>query len=267
MATIRDPNPIKLGEFHTVELYRNHTLGYIIVDGGEPINGSSQVLLSMRTTTFTCAFQFSYVRNMFNTCAIPFRRASSRAWISMRSCMWAVTPTTQPLPKLLALRLVLLVRHRLVYAKTGSLGWRKSLVLIRYCCSAGCIRQLIIQGDEVIFKDLDRSSTGVTNCPTCKDQPCQVSCIHPLNAYVIFGLCVTFNSQLIFSLSLFRTEELVRTRTPACISAAAPEDSQAATASTTHPCTATQVRAPPGHSDISPWMSLFTQLQYTYLFS
>lgn len=46
MATIRSLNPIKLGEFHTVELYRNHTLGYIIVDGGEPINGSSQVLLS-----------------------------------------------------------------------------------------------------------------------------------------------------------------------------------------------------------------------------
>lgn len=46
MATIRDPNPIKLGEFHTVELYRNHTLGYIIVDGGEPINGSSQVGMS-----------------------------------------------------------------------------------------------------------------------------------------------------------------------------------------------------------------------------
>ncbi|KAK2851858.1 hypothetical protein Q5P01_008134 [Channa striata] len=37
----------------------------------------------------------------------------------------------------------------------------------------GCIRQLIIQGEEVIFKDLDRSSTGVTNCPTCRDHPCQ----------------------------------------------------------------------------------------------
>lgn len=45
MATIRDPNPIKLGEFHTVELYRNLTLGFIVVDGGEPISGSSQVLM------------------------------------------------------------------------------------------------------------------------------------------------------------------------------------------------------------------------------
>lgn len=47
MATIRDPNPIKLGEFHHVELYRNHTLGYIVVDHGKPINGSSQVRVQL----------------------------------------------------------------------------------------------------------------------------------------------------------------------------------------------------------------------------
>lgn len=44
MATIRDPNPIKLGEFHTVEMHRNLTQGSIIVDGGEPISGKSQVI-------------------------------------------------------------------------------------------------------------------------------------------------------------------------------------------------------------------------------
>lgn len=27
----------------------------------------------------------------------------------------------------------------------------------------------------MIFKDLRRNATGVTNCPTCKDRPCQVS--------------------------------------------------------------------------------------------
>ena len=43
MATIRDPLPVKLGEFHTVELQRNNTLGSIRVDGGEPISGKSQV--------------------------------------------------------------------------------------------------------------------------------------------------------------------------------------------------------------------------------
>lgn len=47
MATIRDPNPIKLGEFHTVELHRNLTLGSLIVDGGDAINGSSQVELPL----------------------------------------------------------------------------------------------------------------------------------------------------------------------------------------------------------------------------
>ncbi|MEE6482445.1 hypothetical protein FKM82_013243 [Ascaphus truei] len=39
----------------------------------------------------------------------------------------------------------------------------------------GCIRQLIIQGEEVIFKDLDLSSRGISNCPTCRNRPCQVS--------------------------------------------------------------------------------------------
>ncbi|KAF3861171.1 hypothetical protein F7725_001426 [Dissostichus mawsoni] len=38
----RDPLPVKLGEFHTVELQRNNTLGSIRVDGGEPISGKSQ---------------------------------------------------------------------------------------------------------------------------------------------------------------------------------------------------------------------------------
>uniref|UniRef100_A0A3Q1H130 Heparan sulfate proteoglycan 2 n=1 Tax=Acanthochromis polyacanthus TaxID=80966 RepID=A0A3Q1H130_9TELE len=113
MATIRDPNPIKLGEFHTVELYRNHTLGYIIVDGGEPISGSSQG-----------KFQGLDLNEELHVGGYP---------------------------------------NYTVLAKTA--GIKTGFV--------GCIRQLVIQGEEVIFKDLDRSSTGVTNCPTCKDHPCQ----------------------------------------------------------------------------------------------
>ncbi|XP_028266709.1 basement membrane-specific heparan sulfate proteoglycan core protein isoform X11 [Parambassis ranga] len=113
MATIRDPNPIKLGEFHTVELYRNHTQGYIIVDKGEPINGSSQG-----------KFQGLDLNEELHVGGYP---------------------------------------NYTILAKTA--GIKSGFV--------GCIRQLVIQGDEVIFKDLDRSSTGVTNCPTCKDQPCQ----------------------------------------------------------------------------------------------
>lgn len=44
------------------------------------------------------------------------------------------------------------------------------------------------------------------------------------------------------SSTLFRMEEPVRTQSPACTSAAAPEGSPAATASITHPCTVTQVQ-------------------------
>uniref|UniRef100_A0A3Q2Z5D6 Heparan sulfate proteoglycan 2 n=1 Tax=Hippocampus comes TaxID=109280 RepID=A0A3Q2Z5D6_HIPCM len=112
MATIRDPNPIKLGEFHTVELYRNLTLGSIMVDGGEPVNGSSQG---------------------------KFKGLDLNEELHVGGY-----PNYTALAKTAAI-------------KTGFV----------------CIRQLVIQGEEVIFKDMDRSSTGVTNCPTCKDRPCQ----------------------------------------------------------------------------------------------
>ncbi|XP_030623830.1 basement membrane-specific heparan sulfate proteoglycan core protein [Chanos chanos] len=113
MATIRYPTPIKLGEFHTVELYRNQTQGSLIVDGEAPINGTSQGKfqgLDLNEELFVGGY-----------------------------------PNYSMLAKTAGL-------------KTGFVG---------------CIRQLIIQGDEIIFKDLDRSSTGVSNCPTCKDRPCQ----------------------------------------------------------------------------------------------
>uniref|UniRef100_A0A669D789 Heparan sulfate proteoglycan 2 n=1 Tax=Oreochromis niloticus TaxID=8128 RepID=A0A669D789_ORENI len=113
MATIRDPHPIKLGEFHTVELHRNLTQGYIIVDGGEPINGSSQG-----------KFQGLDLNEELYVGGYP---------------------------------------NYTLLAKTA--GIKTGFV--------GCIRQLFIQGEEIIFKDLDRSSTGVTNCPTCEDKPCQ----------------------------------------------------------------------------------------------
>ncbi|XP_053546192.1 basement membrane-specific heparan sulfate proteoglycan core protein isoform X4 [Bombina bombina] len=37
----------------------------------------------------------------------------------------------------------------------------------------GCVRQLIVQGEEVIFKDLDLQAKGISNCPTCRDRPCR----------------------------------------------------------------------------------------------
>ncbi|XP_051515995.1 basement membrane-specific heparan sulfate proteoglycan core protein isoform X1 [Myxocyprinus asiaticus] len=113
MATIRYPTPIKLGEFHTVELYRNQTLGSLVVDGEAPFNGTSQGKfkgLDLNEELFVGGY-----------------------------------PNYSMLAKTAGL-------------STGFVG---------------CIKQLIIQGDEVIFKDLNKSSTGVSNCPTCKDRPCQ----------------------------------------------------------------------------------------------
>ncbi|KAK7132382.1 hypothetical protein R3I93_018809 [Phoxinus phoxinus] len=113
MATIRYPTAIKLGEFHTVHLYRNQTQGSLVVDGEAPINGTSQGKfkgLDLNEELFVGGY-----------------------------------PNYSMLAKTAEL-------------KTGFVG---------------CIKQLIIQGDEVIFKDLDKSSTGVSNCPTCKDRPCQ----------------------------------------------------------------------------------------------
>ncbi|POI32121.1 hypothetical protein CIB84_004127, partial [Bambusicola thoracicus] len=37
----------------------------------------------------------------------------------------------------------------------------------------GCVRQLRIQNEEVAFGELDLQAHGVSNCPTCQDQPCQ----------------------------------------------------------------------------------------------
>ncbi|XP_066527292.1 basement membrane-specific heparan sulfate proteoglycan core protein [Hoplias malabaricus] len=113
MATIRYPTVIKLGEFHTVQLFRNGTQGSLIVDQDAPINGTSQGKfqgLDLNEELFIGGY-----------------------------------PNYSAIVKTAAI-------------KTGFVG---------------CIKQLIIQGEEVIFKDLDKSSTGVTNCPTCKDRPCQ----------------------------------------------------------------------------------------------
>lgn len=43
MATIRHPTPLRLGEYHTVRLFRNLTRGSLVVDGLSPVNGTSQV--------------------------------------------------------------------------------------------------------------------------------------------------------------------------------------------------------------------------------
>ncbi|XP_019367559.1 PREDICTED: basement membrane-specific heparan sulfate proteoglycan core protein, partial [Gavialis gangeticus] len=112
MATIRHPTPIRLGEFHTVRLYRNLTQGSLVLDDHPPVNGTSQG-----------KFQGLDLNEELYLGGYPSYAA---------------------------------------IAKTGlSSGF------------IGCVRQLLIQGEEVIFKDLDLPAHGVASCPTCKDQPCQ----------------------------------------------------------------------------------------------
>ncbi|XP_046725155.1 basement membrane-specific heparan sulfate proteoglycan core protein isoform X3 [Silurus meridionalis] len=113
MASIRYPTAIKLGEFHTVQLYRNGTHGSITVDKEAPVSGTSQG-----------KFQGLDLNEELYVGGYP---------------------------------------NYSMIAKTSEL--KSGFV--------GCIKQLIIQGEEVIFKDLEKSSTGVTDCPTCKDHPCQ----------------------------------------------------------------------------------------------
>jgi len=56
MATIRYPTAIKLGEFHTVQLYRNQTQGSLVVDGEAPVNGTSQVHIPLSISLINMLF-------------------------------------------------------------------------------------------------------------------------------------------------------------------------------------------------------------------
>ncbi|XP_045441014.1 basement membrane-specific heparan sulfate proteoglycan core protein isoform X12 [Pipistrellus kuhlii] len=37
----------------------------------------------------------------------------------------------------------------------------------------GCVRELQIQGEEIVFHDFNLTAHGISHCPTCRDQPCQ----------------------------------------------------------------------------------------------
>ncbi|XP_072101165.1 basement membrane-specific heparan sulfate proteoglycan core protein isoform X3 [Mobula birostris] len=113
MATIRHPNPISLGEYHTVVLYRNLTQGSLLVDNNPPTNGSSQG--NFRGLDLNEELYVGGYPNFDNISKV-----------------------------------------------TGS---NSGFV--------GCIRQLIIQGDEVIFSASDLKAKGISNCPVCKDNPCK----------------------------------------------------------------------------------------------
>lgn len=47
----------------------------------------------------------------------------------------------------------------------------------------GCVRELRIQGEEIVFHDVNLTTHGISHCPTCQDRPCQVSLPIPLPGY------------------------------------------------------------------------------------
>lgn len=104
--------------------------------------------------------------------------------------------------------------------------------------STGCVRQLRIQNEEVAFGELDLQAHGVSNCPTCQDQPCQVrlEMMHTVPFHWSCSWCLSVSPP-------HRTVASARTRRAAPTSAAVPRASPAATASTHRPCIATQVGA------------------------
>ncbi|XP_069775261.1 basement membrane-specific heparan sulfate proteoglycan core protein isoform X3 [Narcine bancroftii] len=113
MATIRYPNPISLGEYHTVVLYRNLTQGSLFVDNNPPVNGSSQG--NFRGLDLNEELYIGGYPNFDNI-------------------------------------------SKVTGSNSGFMG---------------CIRQLVIQGDEVIFSAPHLKAKGISNCPVCKDNPCK----------------------------------------------------------------------------------------------
>lgn len=167
-----------------------------------------------------------------------YSRANSKAWTSTRSCMWVVTPTTHFLPKPLALRPDLLVRHCSVYIIMQSKCRGESFNLLLF---PGC-RLHPSAGHPRRGSDLQRPGPqlyGGDKLPHLQ-RPTLPGQLLLILAHIITS---TGSKCLISSWLSFRTEEPARTRRAACTSAAAPEDSRAATASITHPSTVTQVHA------------------------
>lgn len=56
--------------------------------------------------------------------------------------------------------------------KLGGTSWHPSLA--HPGSSPGCVRELRIQDEEIVFHDLNLTAHGISHCPTCRDQPCQV---------------------------------------------------------------------------------------------
>lgn len=115
--------------------------------------------------------------------------------------------------------------------------------------SPGCVRELRIQDEEIVFHDLNLTAHGISHCPTCRDQPCQVpppatptrrSPLWPAHQGVGEGLRVCGLTGEYGGLPC-RMGASARTLRAAVTCASAGPASQGAVVSTPRLCTVTQV--------------------------
>ncbi|KAK2106116.1 Basement membrane-specific heparan sulfate proteoglycan core protein [Saguinus oedipus] len=67
----------------------------------------------------------------------------------------------------------------------------------------GCVRELRIQGEEIVFHDLNLTVHGISHCPTCRDRPCQVTPqpIHHLASAPSCGWCLWESEGVVLNVS------------------------------------------------------------------
>lgn len=104
----------------------------------------------------------------------------------------------------------------------------------------GCVRELQIQGEEIVFHDLNLTAHGISHCPTCRDQPCQVTPHLTWQGPVESRGGPECSRPDLWGLP-YRMGAGARTRRAAATCAPAQLASLGAAVSTPRPCTATQV--------------------------
>lgn len=188
MATIRHPTPLALGQFHTVTLLRSLTQGSLIVGSLAPVNGTSQVRPSpvplgpappppppslAATPDVPSAqgkFQGLDLNEELYLGGYPDYGAIPKAGLSSGFVGEPPHPRLQPWPDL--------PPGWPSPWSPGRMGlWAPPpwLILPTHLPPPGCVRELRIQGEEIVFHDLNLTAHGISHCPTCRDRPCQVT--------------------------------------------------------------------------------------------
>lgn len=188
MATIRHPTPLALGQFHTVTLLRSLTQGSLIVGSLAPVNGTSQVRPSSvplglappppppspaATPDVPSAqgkFQGLDLNEELYLGGYPDYGAIPKAGLSSGFI-------GEPLCPLPAARAGRAHGHPGGPGGRGHPGLRAPppWLILPPRPRPGCVRELRIQGEEIVFHDLNLTAHGISHCPTCRDRPCQVT--------------------------------------------------------------------------------------------